>query len=527
MSPLLLVLALLAPASPAAPGPSPTSAVASPAPDAAARAGDATPRATLQTWLDLEREGRHVEAAEKIELPLELSSRGPELSLRLKAVLDRHLWFDMNAVSDAPEGSAEEGLPADVESLGSVPGPSGQERVLLIRLPDGKWRFSSSTAGRIDEWFSALPNRWTVTLLPNALLRPGPKELLWWQWLALPVLVLLAAAGGRIAARLTRAVLTRAARRTSASWDDAILGLSAGPLALAWGAGIAWVLVPFLDLYLPAQEFLHSILSTVLYASVFWLALRGVDIAGARVASTQWAIERKLSSSLVPLGTRSGKVLIAAIGAIAVLSSLGYPVASLLAGLGIGGLAVALAAQKTVENVFGAFSIGVDQPFREGDFVKIEDFVGTVEKIGLRSTRIRTLDRTVISVPNGKLADMRLETFAARDRIRLFCVLGLVYGTSSTQMREVLAELEKVLRAHPRIWPDAVVVRFVSFGPSSLDVEIMAWFQTSDWNEFTAIRQEMFLEFMRVVERAGSSFAFPTRTIHLVSSEGERKSLAG
>jgi MscS family membrane protein len=178
-------------------------------------------------------------------------------------------------------------------------------------------------------------------------------------------------------------------------------------------------------------------------------------------------------------------------------------------------LALALAAQKTVENLFGAFSIGVDQPFREGDFVKIEDFVATVEAVGLRSSRFRTLDRTLITIPNGKLAEMRLESFTARDRLRLATTIGLVYDTTASQMREVLAGFERVLRAHPKFWPDAVVVRFREFAASSLDVEIMAWFQTSDWGEFQLIRQEVLLQFMDVVERADTSFAFPTRTIQL------------
>jgi MscS family membrane protein len=210
-----------------------------------------------------------------------------------------------------------------------------------------------------------------------------------------------------------------------------------------------------------------------------------------------------------------------AIAVVAMLAQFGYPVASLVAGLGIGGLAVALAAQKTVENLFGAFSIGVDQPFREGDFVKIEDFVGTVEAIGLRSTRVRTLDRTLVSIPNGKLAELRVETFTARDRIRLFCTLGLVYETTSQQMREVLAGLERILRKHPKIWPEAVIVRFKEFGASSLDIDVMAWFQTQDWNEFQLIRQEVLLDFMGVVEAAGSSFAFPTRTLHIAGNSSK------
>ncbi len=148
----------------------------------------------------------------------------------------------------------------------------------------------------------------------------------------------------------------------------------------------------------------------------------------------------------------------------------------------------------------------------------IEDFVGTVEEIGLRTTRIRTLDRTVISLPNGKLADMRIESFSARDRLRLACTVGLTYGTTSAQMRRVLEGLERVLREHERIWPDAVVVRFKELGASSLDIEVMAWFSTCDWGEFQRIREEVLLAFMAVVEEAGTSFAFPTRTVHVVGS---------
>jgi MscS family membrane protein len=126
---------------------------------------------------------------------------------------------------------------------------------------------------------------------------------------------------------------------------------------------------------------------------------------------------------------------------------LGYPVTSLIVGLGIGGLVVALAAQKTEENLFGAFSIGVDQPFRQGDFVRVDDFVGTVEPIGLRSTRFRTLDRTVVTLPNGRLADMCLESVTARAHLRFAAVIGLVYETTGAQMRVVLSGFETVHRA--------------------------------------------------------------------------------
>jgi MscS family membrane protein len=353
--------------------------------------------------------------------------------------------------------------------------------------------------------------------LPVWLLDPGPLGLLWWQWLAIPVFFLLSWGAGLALGRLLRGILSRIAARTATDWDDALLDRVSGPLTLACALAAGFALLPLLELRQSAEQLGRDALKAVLLFAFFWALARSVDVAAQIVGRSRWAEEHPGSRSLVPLGSRTVKVLVFAMAVVALLSELGYPVASLVAGLGIGGLAFALAAQKTVENLFGAFSIGADQPFREGDFVRIEEFVGTVEAIGLRSTKIRTLDRTIISIPNGRLADMRLETFAVRDRLRLACTLGLVYETTAEQMRQVLAGLERVLREHPKIWTEVVNVRFAKFADFSLDIEIMAWFQTSDWAEFLLIRQDMLLQFMDVVEKAGSSFAFPTRTLHLLN----------
>jgi MscS family membrane protein len=243
-----------------------------------------------------------------------------------------------------------------------------------------------------------------------------------------------------------------------------------------------------------------------------------IDVSVMHVASAPWAHARPASRGLLTLGGRIIKVIVVAIGLIGFLGGLGVPVASLLAGLGIGGIALAFGAQKTVENLFGAFAIGVDQPLREGDLVLVDDGVhGTVEAVGLRSTRIRTLDRTIVSLPNGRLSDMRIETFALRDRCRLHTVIGLVYGTTSAQLHSVLAGLEGVLRAHPGIWPGELVVRFTHFGASALEIHVQAWFQTQEQNVFRLWRQEVLLGFMAVVEEAGTAFAFPTQTLHIAS----------
>lgn len=503
-----------------APGPGVTE-TAAPAGEAEGAVAPDSPRASITAYLELCRAGRFAEASRYLSLSGPDTGRGPELARRLKAVFDRHLWVDPDSVSPLSEGQTDDGLPPRTDEIGAVPGAEGRpEPVRMVRVEDGegtRWAFSYGTVARIETWYAALDDRWIHEHLPELLLRPGPRELRFWQWLALPLLVGAAWGAGRLFAWATLGLLSRVFARTRTSWNDALLARAGGPLVLAWTLGFAYLLLPWLGLNPPARAFLHATLNAGVVVTVFWALWRSVDIAGGALAESPWGRESASARSVLSIGVRVGRVGVLGMGVIAALSQLGYPVASLLAGLGLGGLALALAAQKTVEHLFGSISLAVDQPFRVGDFVKIEDFVGTVEAIGLRSTRFRTLDRTLISIPNGRLADMRLESFTARDRMRLACTIGVVYGTSAAQMREVLGGLERALRAHPRIWPDAVVVRFKEFAASTLDIEVMAWFQTPDWSEFQLIRQEVLLQFMEVIERAGTSFAFPTRTVHVVA----------
>jgi MscS family membrane protein len=354
--------------------------------------------------------------------------------------------------------------------------------------------------------------------LPASLLARGPRGLLWWQWVAIPVLVILAYGLGSLLGWATRRILGHIAARTKTRWDDLLLAKIASPLTWLWAIAIVTAFHSALLLDDAAIGVLQRILRSATYLVFFWAGFRAVDVAFAIAAEAPWTRADAGLAGLLPLGRRLAKVIVIAIGLIAALNELGFQVASLLAGLGIGGIAIALAAQKTVEHLFGSVAIGVDQPFRTGDFVKVDDFTATVETIGLRSTRFRTLDRTLISIPNGRLADMKTETFAARDRIRLNVNLGLAYDTTAAQMREVLARIEATLRAHPKLSAeDAPSVRFTALQDSTLNVEVMAWFATRDWGEFTALRQDLFLAFMEIVERAGTSFAYPTRTLHLVS----------
>ena len=479
-----------------------------------------SPRASARAFADLTgRKGDYKSAARYLAVPPDQSDRGPDLARRLRAVLERHLDINLDAISPHSDGDLNDGLPVGVDKVGEIPDATGGHDPVFVvrtrRAGEQLWAFSPQTVGRIDGWYDALPDRWIRDWVPARLQLHGPLGLLWWQWLALPVLAVLALVIGRILGASTSAILHRIFRRTPTEWDERLLRRVSPALTLLWGVAAAALLLPWLALLPGAQGLLRSLLGGLATVAVFWALWRSIDVWAQFLMQRPWAADNASARSLLMVTRNFLKVFVAVGGVVATLAAFGYPVATVLAGLGIGGLALAFGAQKTIENLFGSVALAADQPFRVGDFVKIEDFTGNVERIGMRSTQIRTLDRTVITLPNGKLSEMRIEDFGSRDRIRFAATVGLVYETTEAQVRAVVAGIEGMLRAMPRVWPDVVVSRFVALGPSSLDVEVLCWFQTADVNEFRELRQDALLGIIKVVRDAGTDFAYPTQTIHL------------
>jgi MscS family membrane protein len=348
--------------------------------------------------------------------------------------------------------------------------------------------------------------------LPAALRRLGPAGLAWWQWAALPLVVLLSLGVGWLLGWLTRKALARFLSR-NAAWDPRLLARSTGPVTLVWALLVADLLRQLVGLEGSPDELYGRVLRALFFLAIFWGLFRTVDEAlRPRAGQSTPGLEGRLGFL-----RKAAKAGVLALGLVAVLTELGFQVTSLLAGLGIGGIAVALAAQKTAENLIGSITIGMDRPFQVGDSIQVDGVIGDVEYIGLRSSRIRTLDRTVVTIPNGRLADMRVESFTARDRWRIALHLGLRYDTSAAQLRRVLAGVEEALRQHPAAASDEPVVRFDEFKESCLSIEIQGWVKAADWREYGRIRGELFLRFMEIVESAGAGFAFPTQTVHVAS----------
>jgi MscS family membrane protein len=351
----------------------------------------------------------------------------------------------------------------------------------------------------------------------RALLPPSMLEqalgLERWQWLALPIVVALVVALGLLAAKLTEVIASRLARRTKTQTDDRLVLALRSPFRVLWFSLLGRVALPAVALPAGVEGGLQRGLRIDLGVAFFWAMVRLVSVWTESFSGSEWANARPGSRALVNLASRVSKLALIALAVLATLSELGYSVTSVLAGLGLGGLALALGAQKTLENVFGAFALAVDQPFREGDFVKVEEVSGTVETIGLRSTRIRTVDRTLVTIPNGKLADLRLESYAPRDRIRLQQTLSLEFGTSVAQLKAIRDALDARLRQSPKVLADTVVVRLGKIGTSSLEVDLVAFFQVTEFEEFRVIREEVLLAFLEIVEQQGARFADPARAV--------------
>jgi MscS family membrane protein len=215
------------------------------------------------------------------------------------------------------------------------------------------------------------------------------------------------------------------------------------------------------------------------------------------------------------LARRLFRTIMVFVAALFLLHRAGVDLTAILTGLGIGGLAIALAAQKTLENLIGGIMVVTDEPLRVGDFCRIAGETGTIEDIGLRSTRIRTLSRTVIAIPNGQLAVANVENFSLRDKFWFRHLVGLRYETSADQLRYLLAGIRTMLFSHPKVERDDARIRFVGFGASSLDLEIFAYVTATEMPEFLGIQEDLLLRIMDIIAEAGTGVAFPSQTTYL------------
>jgi len=476
----------------------------------------ATPRSSMLGYLTACREGDYDQAAGYLDTSGAPNADGAKLARWLKFVLDQKLWVDLESLSDQPQGDTSDGS-ARRDTLGVIETKRGAVPVRLQRAGSGEWQIARATVAEIDELYAEFGIGVVGELLPEPLLvRVG--ELAIWQWLGLAGALILAYALGSLGVVIGLRFAGRLMRRNEMPVE--LLHVLSGPLTALAMLGFFSIAALLLRLPAPALDFLHLASRVLVIVLIAWLAMRAVDATTRELERRVGIQTDTMVLTVIPVGRRLTKVFLLILAVLASLQNVGINVVSIVAGLGVIGIGVALAAQTTFENFFGTLSILIDQPVRRGDVCRFNDKVGTIEDIGLRSTRIRTLDRTVITVPNGEFSSLHLENFGARDQMRLYAVLGLRYETSADQMRHVLIGLKRLLVSHPRVTADPARVRFVGFGAHSLDVEIYAHVDTQDYAEFLAIREDVLLRMIDVVEASGTGFAFPSQTLYLGRDSG-------
>jgi MscS family membrane protein len=275
-----------------------------------------------------------------------------------------------------------------------------------------------------------------------------------------------------------------------------------------------------LQLSFTVSRVLDALEQVLLIIAITWTVLRVVESFEEIVRSHALRRDKTSLLPLLPVVRKSVKILIATFAGVAVLHSFGVHVITILAGLGVGGIAVALAAQKTLENFIGGITLYADQPVRVGEFCRFGGTVGTVEEVGLRSTRVRTLDRTVVTIPNSEFSNLQIENFARRDLIWYHPTIHLRYETTPDQLRYILVEVHRMLYAHPKVDSASARIRFIGFDSSSLTLEVFSYVTVTDYGEYLEVAEDLNLRIMDIVAASGSRFALPSQTTYLEEGRG-------
>jgi MscS family membrane protein len=488
--------------------------------------GRDTPSGAVLGFLQSAQNGSYKTAADYLQMtPAHRQSQGTELAGKLKALMDRAFAGSVQRLSKRPEGGPEFGTP-DQQNIGTFSVGDAEVPVVLVRITDpnfGKvWLFSSETLAKVPELYDNLEAHQVESKLPPSLVQNTFLGTPLWQWLALLAAIPVALGIGW-AIVLLLAIPRQLWLKFRNRPDLRSYSQITTPLLLSFSALAHRIIVGYFGLPLLTRVYYNRIVAVLITIGFFWFVLRVSALTLQRLRIRAVNAGRTGTGTLMVLGERLISAFVVITAALAMLAILGFNLTTVLAGLGIGGIAIAFAAQKTLENLFGGISVLADEVIRVGDSCRFGDRVGIVEDISLRSTRIRTNERTELSIPNGALATMNIENLTRRDKILFNPTLGMRCETSPDQLRYVLAEIRRLLYEHPRVESDSARIRFANIDPSTLSLEVFSYVLTRDFAEFTAIREDLLLRIMAIVEKSGTGFAFPSQTLYLSRDPGLNK----
>jgi len=490
--------------------------------------GRGTPRGTASGFINAVADKNYQKAEAYLNLEdVEDVKKNTEIVKTLESLLNHNGYlYPYSSISNESTGKSNDGLSSSIERVGilSINGEEMDLTLEKIAGPDGApiWLFSKNTVKLIQgiDIRSFNASGTIETLLPSFLKRWSLGGAVIGHWIAMFLI-------GLLSYLFAWAFVIITSKIIKTSWKSA----NHEPVSNIINA-IAFPLQLFLAVWLLVYVSNQMGVSIVVRQKFSWLPVICTIIAASLLL---WRVTQFLSDfsqrkmnlrgnvsgvSVILFLNRAAKMAIVVFGIIAILGAVGVDVTTGLAALGIGGIALALGAQKTVENFVGSVTVIADQPVRVGDFCKVGETVGTIENIGMRSTRIRTLNRTIVTIPNGQFSSSEIENYAHRDRFRFYHIFEMRYETTPNQIRYLLVELRKILYAHPKVNPDPARVRFTTLAAHSINIEIFAFIMVIDFNEFLEVQEDILLRMMDVVEASGSGFAFPSQTVYLSRDKG-------
>ncbi|MDT0685951.1 mechanosensitive ion channel family protein [Autumnicola psychrophila] len=487
--------------------------------------GRRTPRGTVSGFINAVSERDYSLASEYLnleEIPGE--QEGKRLAATLQTLLDRggnimpYSW-----ISDENSGKEDQNLPSEVDEVGTVT-VGGDEIKLYVEATEGPkggpiWLFASETMETIAKATIEDP------LLLERIMPAFLHDNLWGgvpigQWIAALLLVILSYLISWSIVFSIRFIIRLSWKKARTEPTSDVIKALALPVRLYLAVLLFVIISQNIGISIILRQKFSGITLIIAILAFLILLWSLAEIIGS-FSKRQMSHRGSVSGvSVVLFLQRVAKVAIVIFGVIAILGSLGVDVTTGLAALGIGGIALALGAQKTIENFVGSVTVISDQPVRVGDFCKVGNTIGTVERIGMRSTRIRTLARTVVTIPNGQFSSENIENYAHRDQFWFQTLLSLRYETTPDQIRYLLVELRSVLYAHPMVSPEPARVRFVELGADSLNIEVFAYITVKVYDDFLEVREDLLLQLMDVVEQSGTGFAFPSQTIYFAKDQG-------
>lgn len=476
-----------------------------------------TPRSAIYGLLEACHDGKFALASQYLDLRSvpanERAEQGPERAKDLCWVLDRDPQFEVDQLSNSAEGNLQDALAPDRDTLAKFQPKEGQTiRLEMQREPVqgvDVWLVSADSVQRIPQLKALVGESPFEKRLPEWLVRTTLAETPLWIWIALLLAALILSLVSRLLSKLVLAIAAPIVKRYAKTLQPYRLTAFIEPLRLLLSVAVFRACMEAVAPSALMRNYLLNLIALLVVLGVTSLAMRIVDVISDQVTSRLDPRQRALSYSVIPLFVRFIKICLLCIAILIVLEKWGYPTSTIIAGVGVGGLAIALAAQKTIENLFGSVSVIMDRPVLVGDYCKFGTQFGTVEDIGLRSTRLRTPERTVVTIPNSVFSTMTLENYARRDRMLFHPTLQLRRDTSGEQIQQMMDRVASILAERPDVDASGIPVRFVNISQQSFDIEIFAYVLTADANEYLKVQTELLLKILEAAAKLGVGFAVP------------------